>query len=175
MERLSPETELPKGKGQPSPLLGSKPSPGILGPEFPEPWGILGVSTLESSARYDHTQQLSIWSRISGQKASPFWPSAFHSLPRSHVAPRPQFPTSAALVCLFYFTKNNNKVFPLFHKNRFPPPPAPPPSAISTGRSLESIFQSAVLPGGILKTPTPAPSRASGKAAGPVCFPWELL
>lgn len=38
-------------------------------------------------------------------------------------------------------------------------------SAISTGHSLESIFQSTVLPGGIFDTPTPL--RASGKAAGP--------
>ena len=76
------------------------------------------------------------------------------------MAHRPQLPTSAALICLLYFTKNNNnKVFPLFHKNRFPPslPTPSPPSAISTGHSLESIFQSIVLPGGMFDTLTPEP------------------
>lgn len=51
------------------------------------------------------------------------------------------------LVCLFYFTKNNNnKVSLCFTKIDSLPPPPP---TISTGHSLDSVFQSPVLLGRI--------------------------
>lgn len=64
-----------------------------------------------------------------GQKAlpAPFWPSFSHSLPRSHVAPRPQLPTSTALVCFLYLPKITIKSSLCFTKIDFPPSlPTPP-------------------------------------------------
>lgn len=66
-----------------------------------------------------------------GQKAlpAPFWPSFSHSLPRSHVAPRPQLPTSTALVCFLYLPKITIKSSLCFTKIDFPPSlPIPPTS-----------------------------------------------